>query len=163
MRTDSEICQEARFVLWALRCAMAASRGDDTADAELARGFALADVCETAPAFAALTQALCAAEWTPLAWHHPRCGCVSAEEMCVLQALADTAERQRQDGAGRGLWWSLVLPARLEVMVDRAATEWLAALHRAGVVLPTPSELADCLQPLERLASHSSGMRTVHH
>lgn len=147
-----EICQEARFVLWALRCAIAAVRGDAQAEAELARGFELADVPETSIAFRRLATALGAVQWRAPAWHHPQCGCVSTEEMCVLRALAEAAERERTGDPRPGQWWLLLLPAALVADADAIARGWLAALERAGVVFPAPPELMECLQPLETVA-----------
>lgn len=154
-----EICQEARFVLWALRCAMAIARGDQATRAELELGLELADVPETTAAFREFTGRLCALEWPREVWHHQRCGCVSTEEMCILQALAETALRQRRAVPGSAHWWRLLLPGASIPAIDAAARAWLAALHRAGVVFPAPLELLECLQPLERLAGPAPAAR----
>ncbi|MEJ0100199.1 MAG: hypothetical protein WDO12_10875 [Pseudomonadota bacterium] len=156
---QAEICQEARFVLWALRCLVAGARGDEDAQEELAQGFELADVPETAGAFGRLADALCAVQWPLPVWHHPRCSCVSAEEMCVLRALAETAERQRHTDPRPAQWWLLLLSADGVRIVDAAARSWLAVLERAGVVFPSPAELLECLQPLEVVAEPAPLMR----
>jgi hypothetical protein len=153
---QAEICQEARFVLWALRCAVAAQRGEEGAEAELRLGFDLADVHETAPAFRDFAEVLCSLEWPHTVWHHPRCGCVSTEEMCILRALADAAERERNDDQGPGHWWRLLLQVDAIASVDGRARAWLGALGRAGVVFPSQAELVECLRPIEGLAEPSS-------
>jgi hypothetical protein len=148
---QAEICQEARFVLWALRCAVAAAAGEAGAEAELTLGFALADVAETAPAFRDFAGALSVVEWPDAVWHHPRCCCVSTEEMFILRALADTAERQRRGEAGHGHWWLLLLNVPAIPAVDAGARAWLRVLERAGVVFPSQAELVECLRPMEGL------------
>ncbi len=148
---QAEICQEARFVLWALRCAVAAGRGAEEAAAELTLGFELADVAETAAAFRGFAAELCAVQWPLEVWHHPRCCCISTQEMFILQALAQAAERHRQADSAHGHWWRLLLPANHIAAVDAAAREWLGVLERAGVVFPSPAELVECLRPLEGL------------
>jgi hypothetical protein len=153
---QAEICQEARFVLWALRCAVAAERGEAGAEAELSLGFDLADVPETAGAFRDFAAVLGRLEWPLTVWHHPRCGCVSTEEMFILRALADTAERQRSGEPGQGQWWRLLLRVDAIAAVDAGAREWLRALARAGVVFPSQSELVECLRPIEGLSEPAS-------
>jgi hypothetical protein len=152
---QAEICQEARFVLWALRCAVAAARGEEGAEAELRLGFDLADVPETTAAFREFATVLGGLDWPPTVWHHPRCGCVSTEEMFILRALADTAERQRSGETGQGHWWRLLLQVEAIQAVDAGARAWLASLHRAGVVFPSQAELVECLRPIEALAEPS--------
>jgi hypothetical protein len=159
---QTEICQEARFVLWALRCAVAGARGDQEAQAELARGFELADVPETADAFRRLALALTSFQWPLPVWHHPRCSCVSTEEMCVLRALSEVAERQKQSDPRPVLWWRLLLPAEGIAAVDAAARGWLLVLERAGVVFPRPAELVECLQPLEAVAQPAPPAMRIH-
>lgn len=154
-----EICQEARFVLWALRCAMAIGRGEAAAEAELALGFELADVPETRATFAEFAARLAAFDWPETVWHHQRCGCVSSEEMSVLQALAETAMRQRRGEAGATHWWRLLIPVASIPSIDAAARDWLSVLNRAGVVFPSPAELLECLQPLENLAGPARAAR----
>lgn len=153
---QAEICQEARFVLWALRCAVAAERGEAGAEAELQLGFELADVPETAASFRDFAAVLCNLDWPLTVWHHPRCCCVSTEEMFILRALADTAERQRRGEMGQGLWWHLLLQVDAIAAVDGGARAWLGALERAGVVFPSQAELVECLRPIEGLAEPSS-------
>jgi hypothetical protein len=72
--------------------------------------------------------------------------------MFVLQALADTAARQRRGEEDRSPWWRLLLPVEAIAAVEAAAGAWLAALYGAGVVFPTPAELVECLQPMEGIA-----------
>lgn len=147
-----EICQEARFVLWALRCAIARGRGETGADAEISRGFELADVPETTPAFLAFGHLLASVEWHETVWHHPQCRCVSTEEMWVLRALAECTEPLHGATPAAIRWWRLLLPAAAIPAVVAAARSWLAVLERAGVVFPSPAELLECLVPLEGLA-----------
>jgi hypothetical protein len=150
---QTEICQEARFVLWALRCAVAGARGDQEAQA---------DVPETADAFRRLALALTSFQWPLPVWHHPRCSCVSTEEMCVLRALSEVAERQKQSDPRPVLWWRLLLPAEGIAAVDAAARGWLLVLERAGVVFPRPAELVECLQPLEAVAQPAPPAMRIH-
>lgn len=146
-----EICQEARFVLWALRCAVARFRGEREADGELERGFELADVPETTASFLAFSQCLCAVEWPAATWHHPRCCGVSTEEMVVLHALSEAAHRMRLGEAAATPLWRLLLPAAAIGMVESAARGWLATLERAGIRFPAPDELLESLGPMERM------------
>lgn len=152
MARQFEICQEARFVLWAVRCAVARFRGEHDAGVELERGFELADVPETTGAFLAFSRSLCAVDWPPTTWHHPRCCCVSNEEMLVLQALAEAAHRLRTGNVAPPPLWRLLLPAVAIAAIDAAARNWLATLERAGVLFPAPEELLECLRPMEGLA-----------
>lgn len=147
-----EIRQEARFVLWALRCAVAHERGDAAAHAELLRGFELADVLETAAPFREFVRVLCSVEWTPAAWHHPQCSCVSNEELIVLQALADTWERLRCGDSCPGTWWQVLVPASVAGRLDADARLWLDALRGAGVAFPRSAELIESLRLLENMA-----------
>lgn len=158
---QAEICQEARFVLWALRCAVAAGRGEEGAEAELRLGFDLADVPETAESFREFAAVLCNLHWPLTVWHHPRCGCVSTEEMFILRALADTAERQRHGDPGYGHWWRLLLQVEAIPAVDAGARAWLGSLERAGVVFPSQAELVECLRPIEGLAEPSSARHVL--
>lgn len=155
---QAEICQEARFVLWALRCAVAARRGEEGAEAELILGFNLADVPETAPAFRDFAAVLCGLDWPLTVWHHPRCCCVSTEEMFILRALADTAERQRAGDPGQGHWWRLLLQVEAVAPVEGRARAWLRVLERAGVVFPSQAELVECLRPIEGLSEPASAL-----
>lgn len=157
-----EICQEARFVLWALRCAIATGRGDTAAPAELARGFELADVPETAASFQQLSGVLGAMNWSPEVWHHPRCSCVSNEEMLILRTLAETAAALRRGDPRPARTWQALVPLRAVGALDLAARAWLAVLQRAGVVFPQPAELMECLEPLESLVEPAPRMAQVH-
>lgn len=149
---ELEIRQEARFVLWALRSAMAGARGDEAAGTELARGFTLVGVSGTAGTFTDFTRALFAVDWDISVWHGPRCCCVSTEEVFVLNALAEAAERQRRATAGPAQWWRLVLPPDRIAAVDAAARTWLQELERAGVRFPPPDMLDACLRPVQNIA-----------
>ena len=91
--------------------------------------------------------------------NHQRCGCVSNEEMFILQALAETAINQRHAEGGFTHWWRLLVPAEDVAPVDAAARAWLAVLNRAGVVFPSPAELVECLQPLHDMAEPAPAVR----
>lgn len=149
---DLETRQEARFVLWALRSAICRVRGDEEAGTELARGFALAGVAATTDTFEDFTRALFAMEWPLEVWHGPRCCCISNEEVFILNALAETAARQRLRDDTAAQWWRLVLPAERIGAVDTAARTWLSGLAGAGVEFPAPDHLHNCLAPLQLLA-----------
>jgi hypothetical protein len=156
---ELEIRQEARFVLWALRSAIAGLCGDADASADLVRGFALAGVSATTHAFGALASELFASEWSVEVWHGPRCCCVSAEEVFVLNALAEAAERQRLAEVAPAHWWRLILPAERVAAVDDAARTWLHELAIEGVVFPGPELLHSCLRPLENIAGPVTAAR----
>lgn len=147
-----EIRQEARFVLWALRCAVAHDRGDVCAESELRRGFELADVMETAASFRGFALALCSVQWAPAVWHDPQCGCVSSEELLMLQALADACERQRMGDENPSAWWLVLMPTANVGHLDHVARSWLRALQAAGVSFPQPRELIESLGQLESIA-----------
>lgn len=155
---DLQTRQEARFVLWALRSAVCDARGDEEAANELAMGFALAGVSGTIDSFVTFARALLDMEWPLAVWHGPRCTCVSSEEVLILNSLAETAARLRQQDPCVAQWWRLVLPTDRIAAVDRAARIWLAELERSGVSFPEPGPLHSCLAPLEKL----SGPARVH-
>jgi hypothetical protein len=151
--------REARFVLWALRSAIAFDHGDERAQAEIMRGFELADVMETSRAFWEFAATLCALRWEHTVWHDPRCGCMSTEETIVLRALAESASELRGD-SGRPLqWWSLLLPADAIQAIHVAASAWVRELDRAGVVLPAAHDLARSIHPLENLVEPAGRTR----
>lgn len=154
-----EVCQEARFVLWALRCAVARHDDDREAAAEISRGFELADVSETSLAFWEFAEALRSIVWAETVWHDPRCCCVSTEEVFLLQALAETSERLRQSEVQPAQWWRVLIPAKSIAIVDRMARAWLDALDRAGVVFPLRGELVDSLRPLENMMTPAGSLR----
>jgi len=154
-----EIRQEARFVLWALRCAVAQERGDVAAAGELQRGFELADVIETSTPFRQLAVALCSVDWPATVWHDPQCCCVSYEELFMLQALADACERQHIGDGSPSAWWRVLVPQTRVATVDVAARCWLRALHAAGVSFPHPRELIESLGQLEQLAAPARPVR----
>lgn len=149
---DLETRQEARFVLWALRTANCGLQGEEAAGMELARGFSLAGVEETIAAFQDFARALFAMSWPLTVWHGPRCGCISTEEVFVLNALAEAAARQRDGDEGAAQWWRLLLPAGRIAAVDAAARLWLSQLERSGVAFPGPQQLHHCMRPLEHIA-----------
>jgi hypothetical protein len=154
-----EIRQEARFVLWALRCGMARQSGDPVIEAEIHRGFELADVLETRDEFWRFAEALAAVPWSHCAWHDPRCCCASSEELLVLQALAEVAERCRNGHEQVAGWWRMILPANSVERVDGCAREWISALSRAGVEFPAMHELIESLGPLSNLAQPAGSAR----
>lgn len=156
-----EICQEARFVLWALRCAVAWSRGEPEARTELQRGFELADVPETTTSFLEFSRRLCAVTWEPTTWHHPRCCCVSPQELLMLQALSGAAHRLRRGDAAAVPLWHMLVPDHAVEAVDASAREWLVALDRAGIRFPAPEELLECLRPLEAITA-PAGSHRIH-
>ncbi len=156
---ELEIRQEARFVLWALRCAVSRSRGDFEAEAEIAWGFQMADVLDTSVEFWNFADALCSIGWSLAAWHDPRCGCISTEEIVMLQALAETAERQRQQQAEPAVWWRTLVPNSAVPSIDAQARSWLDALDRAGVQFPCQGELVSGLRPLENLMEPAGALR----
>ncbi len=153
------IRQEARFVLWALRCAVSRSRGDFEAEAEIAWGFHMADVLDTSVEFWNFADALCAIGWSLAAWHDPRCGCISTEEIVLLQALAETAERQRRQQLEPATWWRTLVPNHVVPSIDAQARSWLEALDRAGVKFPCQGELVTGLRQLENLVEPAGAMR----
>jgi hypothetical protein len=153
------IRQEARFVLWALRCAVSRSRGDDEAEAEIAWGFQMADVQATTTEFWNFADVLCAIGWSPAAWHDPRCGCISTEEIVMLQALAETAERQRRQQVEPAVWWRTLVPDNTVQSIDAQARSWLHALDRAGVKFPCQGELVTGLRQLENLVEPAGAIR----
>lgn len=150
--SDLETRQEARFVLWALRTAHCGMQGEPGAGMELLRGFSLAGVAGSMGAFQDFVRALFAMQWPLTVWHGPQCGCVSTEEVFVLNALAEAAARQRDGNAGAAQWWRLLLPARRIGAVDAAARVWLSQLELAGVAFPGPQQLHSCMRPLEYIA-----------
>jgi hypothetical protein len=143
------IREEARFVLWALRCAAAAEAGDDDARAELERGFELVDVAETNDAFAAFALALCRGGTGRIEWHEPACACVSAPEMAVLHQLATIAARLHAAEADADRGWEALVPAVLAPRVDRLARGWLLSLREAGICFPEPSQMIASLSALQ--------------
>lgn len=147
--SNLEARQDACFVLWALRTANRDASCRDAAGPELMHGFMLAGVHDSIAAFHDFTRALFAMQWSPTAWHRPRCGCVSPEEVFVLNALAEAATRQRNGNEHAARWWRLVLPDGRIDGVDAAARLWLLHLELAGVTFPAPERLHSCLQPLE--------------
>lgn len=158
-RRELEIRQEARFVLWALRCAVSRSRGDYEAEAEIAWGFQMADVLDTSVEFWNFAEVLCSIGWSLAAWHDPRCGCISTEEIVMLQALAETAERQRTEQVEPGMWWRTLVPAGTVPSIDAQARAWLKSLERAGVKFPCQGELVTGLRQLENLMEPAGAMR----
>lgn len=156
---ELQVRQEARFVLWALRCAMGGERGEEGAAGDLARGFALLGVSDTAGSFQDFVRALFAMDWSLEVWHGQRCCCVSAQEVFVLNALAETAQRQRHADAQPAQWWQLVLPVERIAAIDAAARVWLMELEEAGVVLPGPDLLETCLRPLQNIAAPATSAR----
>jgi hypothetical protein len=156
---EFEIRQEARFVLWALRCAVSRSRGDFEAEAEIAWGFQMADVLDTSVEFWNFADVLCSIGWSLAAWHDPRCGCISTEEIVMLQALAETAERQRRQQLEPAAWWRTLVPNNTVTSIDAQARCWLNALDRAGVKFPGQGELVTGLRQLENLVEPAGAMR----
>lgn len=156
---ELQVRQEARFVLWALRCAMGGERGEEGAAGDLARGFALLGVSETSASFQDFVRALAAMDWSMEVWHGQRCCCVSTQEVFVLNALAEAAQRQRLADARPAQWWQLVLPAGRIAAIDAAARLWLVELEEAGVILPGPDLLETCLRPLQNIAEPASSAR----
>jgi hypothetical protein len=156
---ELEIRQEARFVLWALRCAVSRSRGDFDAEAEIAWGFRMADVQGTSEEFWNFAEVLCSIGWSLAAWHDPRCGCISSEEIAMLQALAETAERQRRQQMEPAMWWRTLVPNSTVSSIDSQARSWLDALERAGVRFPCQDELVTGLRQLENLVEPAGPLR----
>jgi len=154
-----EIRQEARFVLWALRCAVARLRGDPAIEQEIERGFEIADVTETVVEFWALAEALYAVAWSHAVWHDPRCCCASSEELLILQALAEVAERLRNGQPEPACRWRVILPDVSVEVVDASARAWIEVLDRAGVVFPPMGELIDSLGPLQNIARPAGAVR----
>ncbi|MEJ0098445.1 MAG: hypothetical protein WDO12_01320 [Pseudomonadota bacterium] len=158
---EVEIRQEARFVLWALRCAVLRSYGNSDAEAELARGFELARVSETLSQFWSLASALISVDWSPAVWHEPWCCCASNEELIILQAMAESAERLRGEQAEPAWRWRTIVPATSVGLIDAMARSWIAALDRAGVMFPRSAELVQSLRPLENI-TQPAGMARLH-
>jgi hypothetical protein len=149
--SEVEIRQEARFVLWALRwCALGHQWDNEQAQAEIGRGFELADASETVAAFREFGRVLCQSA-PSLVWHGPACGCVSSGEMHVLHALAQVADHRREEVAAPAQWWRVLVPAALVDPIDRLARQWLAQLHRAGIEYPGAARLIEALSPLQVL------------
>ncbi len=153
--SEVEIRQEARFVLWALRCcALDHQRANPDVHGDIARGFELADALETLPSFRAFALHLQAAA-PGVVWHGPACGCVSSSEMHVLHALAQVADHLRAATAAPADWWRILLPAAQRGQVDGWARHWLAELNRAGIEYPGTTRLIEALTPLQMLAEET--------
>lgn len=147
---EIEIREEARFVLWALRCCAARSQGEGF-EAELLQGFELADVEETTAAFRRFAHALCQHAAGRVTWHGPRCACLSFGEILILQALATSGESLGEADIAPAPWWSGVVALHAAPVVDRLARHWLGALQRAGIRFPRPAELVVSLSALDNL------------
>jgi hypothetical protein len=133
--------QEARFVLWILRCGAAAAAGRDDERNLLERGLAQASASATARACWRLSEALCLLGSDRIDWHHPQCDCVSSGEMAVLHALASVAAQLEPTEQPPEQWWGVIVPMESVLFVDRLARTWLIQLHRAGIGYPTPPQL----------------------
>lgn len=138
--------REARYVLWALRCAMRAARGDEEAAdslGEQAETFAVTLACEP---FIRLVRSLQTA--ASVDWHDPDCGCVSSGEMALLQALASPPEEAPVHGG----WWPLVIATGSTEGAREAARDWLRCLAAAGLCFPhADALLATVIEPIGNL------------
>lgn len=160
--TEVEIRQEARFVLWALRCCALDRMGtNQPAREEIVRGFELADASETTASFWEFARCLCRAATSGLVWHGPACGCVSSGEMHVLHALAQVADHERSAVAAPSHWWRVLVPAVQLEQVDQLARRWLAELCRAGIQYPGATQLVGALTPLHNFLEEMPGRRAA--
>ncbi len=157
---ELEIREEARFVLWALRCCVSARMEGESYLYELAQGFEVADVAETRAVFCRFAEALQTHARGTVTWHGPRCGCVSFGELFVLQAMATASERLKESGSEPAPWWNGVVEANATLLVDGLARQWLEALENAGIIFPRPAELVVSLAALEQLVGPA--FATVH-
>jgi hypothetical protein len=149
----TETCRVLRLLLWSVRGAIAAQRGDDEAAGYLVEGLALMGMSGTALALRDFAASLATVDWPLAAWHSPRCCCMSTQEAMVLRALGNAAGRD----ADVGVWRSLVPPPSA-ALVDQAARRWLADLAVAGVSMPAPADLEQSLVPVEWLASSAGSL-----
>jgi hypothetical protein len=149
---EVEIRQEARFVLWALRTAVANHHGYREARLEVLNSFRLSGIEATRHRFWRFADALAQVGWAPTVWHDPCCGCASTEEILVLQALAETRARLCNGLRGAGQKWSALVSPEHTALIDLAARGWLMALQACGVEYPRPNELITCLGSLSVLS-----------
>lgn len=150
--SEVEVRQEARFVLWALRCCVLVRDGDnERLSGQIDRGFELADASETVSAFREFGTSLYQAASAAVIWHGPECGCISSGEMHVLHALAQVADHRREQVVEPSQWWRVVVPAARVAQIDQLARQWLAQLHRAGIEYPGTTRLIEALTPLQSL------------
>lgn len=157
--SEVEIRQEARFVLWALRCCALLHNGNNrAAQGEIVRGFEIADALETLGSFREFGVFLQEAA-KGVVWHGPACGCISSGEMHVLHALSQVADHQRDAAVTPSQWWRVLVPAVHLDRIEILARRWLADLGRAGIEYPGVNRLIEALTPLHMLMDETPGHR----